>query len=297
MNEGTVWDGREDFLFEIEGLSVNGNTDIAPPAVASPLAMDMDEATEATAAGVTTLTKSVNLFEGATFDRAGIFTYRVTEVTGDIGTMTYDETIYEVDVFVRMVNGSPEVESITVYLITDERTKVDALEFTNEFYEVTDFTITKVVSGTYADENKEFDITLSLVPSPIWSLDLEELMINTGWSFNEGENVWVIDFPVTHGFEITAGREIPVGALLTVTEADYSEDGYTTWINGQQTQSLTIALAADDANLFAIENVHELMAPTGVFTGSTPWIALAVIVVVGVVLVSMQRRKDSLDVG
>ena len=294
MNEGTVWDGREDFLFEIEGLSVNGNTDIAPPTVASPLAMNMDEATEATAAGVTTLTKSVNLFEGMTFDRAGIFTYRVTEVAGDSETITYDETTYEVDVFVRMVAGSPEVESVTVYVITDERTKVETLEFTNEFWEVTDFTITKIVSGTYADPNKEFDITVSLVPTPIWNDHLDDVMSSGQWTWNEAEGIWSIEGSVSDGFGVTTARSLPVGAAVTVTEADYSADGYTTWINGQQTQSLTIALAADDANLFAIENVHELLAPTGIFSGAVPWFALAVLVI-GALYVVSRRRRSALD--
>ena len=295
MNEGTVWDGREDFLFEIEGLASNGNAEVAPPAVASPVALSMDDAVSATAGGVTELVKTINLFEGVTFERSGVFTYRVSEVRGDIQTMTYDETIYEVEVYVRMVNGSAEVDSVTVFIVEGaDRDKVDTLEFVNEFYEVTDFTITKVVSGDYADLSRGFDIRATLIPTPIWNDYLDDVMSSGQWTWDEIEGVWFIEAPVSDGFTVTTARSLPVGAAVTITEADYSADGYTTWINGTQTQSATLILAADDANLFAIENIHQMLAPTGVLTGSVPWIVLATLVI-GVLYASSRRRRNAFD--
>jgi len=296
MNEGTVWDNREDFLFQIEGVATNGNTDIVPPVPADIIPIGMDGAALSTAAGVTTLTKSINLLEGVSFDKPGVYTYRFTEVAGTIETMTYDDTVYEVDVYVRTIDGTPTIESITITLVEGEdRTKVEALEFVNEFYELAEFTITKTVSGDYADPNREFMIRAHLVPTPIWDDYLNDVLEKGQWTWDEGEGVWYLEAMVSHGFEATAGRAYPAGTLMTVTEADYSEDGYTSFINGQQVQSLTIALAADDANLFAIENVYGLQVPTGVWTSSIPWIALVASVVIGAVFVSTRRRQSILD--
>jgi len=113
------------FTFVFEGYSFDGNTADANllPIIPNRVLILDGSSPSTTADGTTTVTGTKDILEGITFDRAGVFSYLVSEVAGSSNTslpsvMQYSAAVYEMNVYVRLSSGIGAAAELYVYRIT-----------------------------------------------------------------------------------------------------------------------------------------------------------------------------------
>lgn len=157
-------------------------------------------------------------FGDITYTAPGTWVYSVSETAGSAAGYTYDNSIYLVTVTVTDTNGTlGAVASVK----TGTGVSMDAAVFTNT-YSTGDLTVTKTVEGNAGSSTKEFSFTVTLSDATISGTYGD-------MSFVNGEAT----FTLTDGGSKTAA-DIPNGVGYTVTEADYTNDGYVTTKRGDE---------------------------------------------------------------
>lgn len=133
--------------------------------------------------------------------------------------------------------------------------------------------VKKNVTGGWGDKSKRFSFT---------------------HDYGNGEkNFYLSDYG--KGKLVYTLTGIPYGTVVTITEADYSGEGYTTTNdyveNGGNTTTVTISAASTTVTF---TNTKEANPDTGVLLDSLPYILIlaAIAVVVGVVVVRKRRSRD-----
>lgn len=133
--------------------------------------------------------------------------------------------------------------------------------------------VKKNVTGGWGDKSKPFSFT---------------------HDYGNGEkNFYLSDYG--KGEVVYTLTGIPYGTVVTITEADYSGEGYTTTNdyveNGGNTTTVTISAASTTVTF---TNTKEANPDTGVLLDSLPYILIlaAIAVVVGVVVVRKRRSRD-----
>lgn len=156
-----------------------------------------------------------------TYDKEGIYIYKLSEVKGTDTGIVYDETVYYVKVEVTLVEKEYEAkvsyfkdEACTVSLTIDLPT------FNNTTKPTGSLTISKTVSGNAASTTKEFTFIVKLIPNSNTT--------NNNIIYGNVTNVTVIDNEIS--FKLKAGDSktingLPDGIRYTVQELD--SNGYT----------------------------------------------------------------------
>lgn len=221
------------------------------------------------------------------YDTAGIYKYTIKEVEGNTAGVTYDTTTtIEVIVLVGYDNTNDKlVITQTSYILKDtDGNKVDV--FKNEF-ETGDFTVAKKVTGNMANENDEFEITVTLTSEKPVLTDINVAGITVApnkWTLNDS----VYTYTFTGNYSESAGAktfsDIPVGVTVAVEETELSKNGY---IYKSGNKNFTITTEGD----YSVEIVNEKGASvdTGIFTTNMPYILA--LVAIAAVAVAMFRRK------
>lgn len=156
----------------------------------------------------------------------------------------------------------------------------------------TEVTVRKYVTGALGDKGKDFNFTLNVT-------DADGNAVNNIQSDKYSNEEISSDFPFTlkDGETITFYK-IPVGATVTVTEADYGEGkgGYTTYYkvdNAEtKTQGNTATVIATSGNTIEFTNNKDVNPDMGITLHSMPYLmVLAGVLVGGTAWV--RRRKRS----
>lgn len=189
MSDGTVTPAAT-FTFDLVAKSVDGSTvssDLATmPSIASPSITFSAADTGTTQGGEKTVTaESNNIFQGVTFPHAGVYIYTLTEQSGTYTTangetMTYSGGSYDIEVYVENGTSAPFISAVNAIVTAADNAshsvgeKVtptpgsSTLVFHSQYQKMsggtnplTDsaLTISKTVSGNYADKTKYFDFT------------------------------------------------------------------------------------------------------------------------------------------
>lgn len=245
------------------------------------------------------------------FDAPGIYHYTVTETAGSYEGITYDTAARDLYVYVtNKVGGGLEVSNVvlakTVTITKDgeqaeEIVKTD--EWVNDYGKTKDTThdvkITKVVEGSQGDHNKNFTFTVSVtgakgerykVAYKNASSDTEETI-----TYVDSSNSDATDAVKSLSIDLKDTGYIHIYGLTdsdtyTVTEGDYSSDGYTTTVDGVEDISLTATgKATVDKSTRTVTNKKEVVA-TGVITTIAPY-ALMLVVAGAFAVVFLTRRN------
>ncbi|MDD7219488.1 MAG: FctA domain-containing protein [Clostridia bacterium] len=228
--------------------------------------------------GNTKITANTDIsVDSSKFEEPGIYRYVVKETTGNYDGITYSSDEKYFDVY---VNADGEVYA---YQFTDKDTQQekDDGNFTNN-YDVKDLTITKNVEGNQGNKSKEFNFTINV-------------------EGDKGENYYVTfsgtKKPVTlqgSALSITLknGESATIHGLssndaYTVTEDDYSNDGYVTSIGDKRTNEAKGTISEDSEVIF--KNTRNAATPTGIVMSIAPYIIM--ILAAGVFAVVFLRRK------
>ena len=151
-------------------------------------------------------------FGTITYTMPGTWKYSVYEKAGGLKAYGYDDNIYKVTVTVNDVGG----ELVALVAIEDRSgASVDKMEF-NNLYLTGDLIVQKIIAGNAASINKEYNFKVTLFDTSINGLYGDMTFVNG-----------VAEFTLKGGERVFA-KNLPAGVKYTVTEDDYSGEGYVT---------------------------------------------------------------------
>lgn len=207
------------------------------------------------------------------FSAPGIYRYTVSEVKGNYEGVQYDETTKNFDVY---VNSDGDVYAYTFTDAGAEDGKDDGV-FTNKYDENTglgDLKITKEVTGNQGNKSQEFTFTIGVDGADGEQYHVVYGSENTVVELNSGETkeIQLSDGETATIYGLSASDE------YTVTEDDYSSQGYDTTINEQDTNTVTGTLG--DADEIKVVNEKEATTPTGIVTDIAPYVIMVAAAVV-----------------
>lgn len=263
--------------------------------------------TDTVATGSTTMTLN------GTYNEPGIYSYVVKETTGSYDGMEYDTTEKNVLVFVVYKNGQCVVDKAVVVNVADgvataPETAVakSDLTFTNKYDDEStndgthDLTVTKNVTGKLGNRSKGFAFTIKITADGEGQKadTKEKYFVETNGTITSPSSSTIED-----GAELKVtlkdGEYVKIYGLspkdtYSVTETDYTSDGYTTSyqvnsekaISGHATSS---AMGEADRNI-TYTNDKDTTTPGGVIMTIAPY-ALMVVLAGAFAVVFLTRRN------
>ena len=217
-----------------------------------------------------------------TYTSVGVYTYTITENAGKTAGMDYDTTPRTLKVTV--VNGDTEgtFKIAGTSLVGSDDKKSDTF---NNVYSAGKLDISKTVTGNLGDESKYFDFTVTLIGDGV--SDYAESFAVDGGSYTSNPTSIKLGeattFKLKHGETIHIAN-LPYGVSYTVTEADYTSEGYTT---SKTSDTGTINSALHTA---AFTNDKTAQIDMGISTDSLPYIMLLGIVTMIGAAMFIKRR-------
>lgn len=233
------------------------------------------------------------------FTEPGVYHYLVTETQDTYDGITYDVTPRHVYVYV--VNGTDGYEVEAVKVVKDGDTaKEDNLKIVNSYGDgstpnddIHDFIIKKTVTGNQGHKNKPFSFTVTIDGDDADKEGDEKYMAVKTPKTGEAETIHITD-GLTQTFTLMDGETLHIYGLsekdkYTVTETDYSADGYTTTVKGDNAEGF---LTADGITVEFI-NRKDVGPATGVAMTFAPYVLLvAAAGGLGAVVLGKKKRED-----
>ena len=264
------------------GVTMAGSTLTATPDDATLAATDVE------------IGKLALEFDITKFTAPGVYRYKIQETAGSYDGITYDEGEYLLDVYIVYdINGDLELAGSETIIAGEKQGFSDEGELCDvvitNLYGVDEdgnpdplnptssLTITKTVTGNQGDKNKDFTFTITVTGE-------------TGEKYKIGA-----DGTLTSGtsgtFTLKNGESIVITGLddndtYVVAEDDYSGEGYTTTVVGDETGTI------DEDTTIAYTNDKEVSAPTGIIMNIAPYIMFVLLAVV-VAVVFLSKKKNS----
>lgn len=227
------------------------------------------------------------------YSKVGVYNYTIKETAGNTQGVTY--TTEELSIVALVTyNYKDQKLDVKCGVAQPEGGEKDSV-FTN-IYDMGSLEISKTVTGNLGDQNKEFNVTVTLTSDkPVWSdityVDGADTKTITGEGWTGNKEV-VITLKHSETVKFT---NIPAGVTYTVVEDNYTggdkngENGYdaATYVFSDENKSI----AKSDADSVAITNNKETTIATGVITDSAPYILLIAVCAVAAVLFIIKRRN------
>lgn len=175
------------------------------------------------------------------------------------------------------------------YTPTPDDLKTGTINFYAHYVPITaDLVITKTVTGPLGSREKAFEFTYS------YKLPEDKEATTGTFSLKDGKS--------TENLENNPLAGLPIGTKVTITETDYTSDGYTTYytVNGTEQRGnkyeITLADLNDDGtnpNVIAFRNHRNTNPDTGLTLDSWPYLlALCFVTLGAVVTLARGRRRD-----
>lgn len=228
------------------------------------------------------------------FPSVGIYTYTIQPQEGTTaGVAYYTEDIRLVITVIEAADGQRRIAAIhTESGQPGDTEKSNDIEYT---YSAGSLDVKKVVTGNLGDRDKEFNVTVTFtapagkeMKSVISYTDGTAKTIETSaWTEKDGSKQAEVTIALKHDETVTF-TNIPYDVTYTVTEADYTSEGY----------DEEDIVYSDDANkkidsatdTVTITNNKGTTVDTGVVLDSLPYILLIAVAVVGVVAFIAKKR-------
>ena len=229
--------------------------------------------------------------------KAGTYEWTIKETAGNTAGVTYSNTEVHVIVLVEYDNTKHalKIANTTSYIKLENGKK--AKTFDNTFKSGS-FTVAKDVEGNMANENDQFEITVTLTSTkPIGTnVTLAGTTVTPDqWTNNEGSYTCTSTLNYSERGGANTFSDIPEGVTVSVVEntADDKMNGYTfvnTNDNEENNFSMTVA-DADDNKPVVVKNTKGEEIATGINMDSMPYILMLAVVFMGLFLFFSKKRK------
>ena len=177
-------------------------------------------------------------------DSGKTFTYYIREVSDPESSVTFDESVYTVNVAVQD-NGQGELETTVTYP-DGEPVFENSAAFS--------ITVGKTVGGSMGEKNKQFRFELELTGDHVGGAQM---------TYNKGGNTGNVTldggkyaFTLAHNETITISG-IPAGSTYTITELDANKNAYLTQVDAGTTGTLSSDIT------IGFTNTRDVVVPTG----------------------------------
>lgn len=228
------------------------------------------------------------------YNAVGVYDYTVSENAGKTLGVAYDTKTYTMRVVVANgeTRGTYKINSVK-FIDSATKQKADTVSFENT-YSANTLSVSKNVIGALGDMAKDFQFHVS------FANDTEKTWTDaiTVKKTNQNGETPTITLDENGGFtlkddETVVFENVPADLTYTVSENDYTADGYTTKLNNvEKRDSGNVTMTATAASC-AFENSKGGTIDTGVILDNAPYIALLAIVAIGgVALMLNKRRRD-----
>lgn len=239
-----------------------------------------------------------------TYDKVGIYTYKIEETAGNTAGVDYDASLLYLTVTVTQGDNGL-VRTTALHYGTKDGEKTDTFKNT---YKAGNLVISKNVTGNMGQRERYFEVKVTL-KAPEKKTVKSEITISGGSNtanptnviFDSAENKKEIILLVKHNDSITLSN-IPYGVTYEVNEVDYTTDGYTTSYAYDDTYSYTaeegtIATGQGTTNLsdtaketVTVTNNKGMEVDTGIFVDNLPYIVILGVVVAGMGAFFIKKR-------
>ena len=147
---------------------------------------------------------------------------------------------------------------------------------------VSDLTISKTVAGNQGDKTKDFTFTIK-----VDGADGEKYYVNGTTTLVSGTPA---DITLKNGESVTI-YGLSEDDEYTVTETDYTADGYTTTIDGTEGREKSGTISADTNVAFV--NTKNATTPTGIVMNIAPYVLM--VAVAAVLAVVFLRKRNTFE--
>ena len=254
-------------------------TENAPVPTIGTVAFAEGDATAAGAEGTATITLPE-------YTSVGVYTYQFNEVipTTKTAGVTYNETDFSLVVTVIEQNGKVRVAAVHCEG-SDGQDKTDEFENT---YESGTLAVSKTVTGNLGDKSKYFDVTVTFAAAS--GEVINSTITYTGGQYSSDVTVAnnTATIQVKDGDTVTFSN-VPEGVTWTVSEADYTGEGYDAASYSAESGTMTAGGAATST----ITNNKEAEIDTGINMDSLPYIVIIGVVAVAALAFFMKRRGSA----
>ena len=234
-------------------------------------------------AGSNTATKTA-LITLPTYTSVGIYTYTFSENDNNTAGVTYRTT--PIRLVVTVIEQDNKIRVAALHT-ESEGSKFGRFDNT---YSAGSLSITKQVTGLLGDQNKEFTVTVNFtapagdkVYSDIHYTKggVDNTITGDGWTTTK-----TVDITLKHNETITF-TNIPYNVTYTVTEADYTSQGYKApqYTYGDANKTVDTAL-----DTVTITNQKDGIVDMGVTVDSLPYVLLLAMVCGGMFLLITKKR-------
>lgn len=154
------------------------------------------------------------------------------------------------------------------------------------------FELDKFVLGEYGDQTKDFTFTITVQNPTTADANYNALAATNVEGATIGDDG---TFTLKHNATLTL-KELPVGTKITVSEADYTPDGFKAakWTTSQSDNATTSILVGENGAYAICRNPFDdtSVTPTGIIINNLPYVLLIGIALGGIVLFSRKRRYE-----
>lgn len=262
--------------------------------------------------GIKTVSKNSNISFGA-FPHAGEYVYTVTETKESTNDVEYSEDTYTLRVYVKNGDSGLEIRNMTAEKGASDGTegnKVSEMKFTNTYRKNASLEITKVTTGELADKTKDFEFTITIIPS-------KTEKNQTSYTGKIGDEEVTVKANQENTFQLHNGEtlkfdSLPAGTRYVVTEKE-ANDGYTPSVtvieNGthtvtktanSETEGISSAneqetnLVGEKDNKVTFTNTYKSIPLTGIFMNNLPFVIVIGIAVLALgTLAVLKKQKNA----
>lgn len=227
---------------------------------------------------------------------AGTYEWTIKETAGNTAGVTYSNAEVHVIVLVEYdnTNHALKIANTTSYIKLENDKK--AKTFDNTFKSGS-FTVAKDVEGNMANENDEFEITVTLTSTkPIGTnVTLAGTTVTPDqWTNNKGSYTCTSTLKYSEIGGAKTFSDIPDGVTVSVVENTAADkmNGYTfDNTNGNKKNNFSMNVADDDNNkAVVVKNTKGEAIATGITLDSMPYILMLAVVFMGLFVFFSKKR-------
>lgn len=245
---------------------------------------------------VSSLTPSTLTVTIPSLSKAGTYEWTIKESAGKTAGVAYSTAEVHVIVLVEYdnTNHALKIANTTSYIKLENGVK--AKTFDNTFKSGS-FTVAKNVEGNMANENDEFEITVTLTSTKPIGTNVTlagKTVTPSQWTNNEGSYTYTSTLNYSEIGGAKTFSDIPDGVTVSVVEntADDKMNGYTfdnTNSNTENNFSMNVA-DADNNKAVVVTNTKGEEIATGINMDSMPYILLLAVACMGLFVFFSKKR-------